>query len=86
MKTKKLLFTAIATIVFIAGANAQNVTIPDANFKAALVANASINTNMDSEIQITEANSYSGSINLSGGIYLLSVGENMNQTFKVIKE
>jgi hypothetical protein len=24
--------------------------------------------------------------NLSGGIYLLSVGENMNQTFKVIKE
>ena len=66
MKTKKLLFTAIATIVFIAGANAQNVTIPDANFKAALVANASINTNMDSEIQITEANSYSGSINVAG--------------------
>jgi hypothetical protein len=24
--------------------------------------------------------------NLSGGIYLFSVGENMNQTFKVIKE
>jgi Leucine-rich repeat (LRR) protein len=44
----------------------QNVNIPDANFKAALVGNASINTNMDSEIQITEANSYSGSIDVAG--------------------
>jgi len=55
MKTKKLLFTAIATIVFIAGAHAQNVTIPNAIFKAALVGNANINSNMDAEIQITEA-------------------------------
>jgi hypothetical protein len=65
MKTKKLLFTAIATIVFIAGANAQNVNIPDANFKAALVANASVNTNMDAEIQVSEASVFNGAINVS---------------------
>ncbi len=66
MKTKNILITAIAIIVFIAGANAQNVNIPDANFKAALVSNANINTNMDTEIQLAEANGYSGSIHVSG--------------------
>jgi Leucine-rich repeat (LRR) protein len=66
MKTKKILLTAIATIVFIAGANAQNVTIPDANFKAALVNNSSINTNMDAEIQVSEASVFNGAINVSG--------------------
>ena len=65
MKTKTLLFTAIATIVLIAGAQAQNVNIPDANFKAALVANASINTNMDTEIQVIEASVFNGAINVS---------------------
>ena len=40
----------------------QNVTIPDANFKAYLVGNTSINTNMDTEIQVSEANSFSGEI------------------------
>lgn len=34
---------------------AQNVNIPDANFKAALLNIASINTNGDSEIQLSEA-------------------------------
>lgn len=33
----------------------QNVNIPDANFKAYLVANTDINTNEDSEIQVSEA-------------------------------
>ncbi len=55
----------MASIAFIAGANAQNVNIPDANFKAALVANASINTNMDAEIQVSEASVFSGAINVS---------------------
>jgi hypothetical protein len=41
----------------------QNVTIPDANFKAYLVGNTAINTNADTEIQVTEAQAYSGSIN-----------------------
>ena len=65
MKTKNLLFSAMASIAFITGAYTQNVTIPDANFKAALVANASINTNMDTEIQISEAAAFTGGINVS---------------------
>ncbi len=40
----------------------QNVYIPDANFKAYLVGNTAINTNGDAEIQISEANSFSGTI------------------------
>ena len=65
MKTKKILLTAMVAIVFIAGAHAQNVTIPDANFKAALVGNASINSNMDAEIQTSEASVFNGAINVS---------------------
>lgn len=38
------------------------VTIPDANFKAYLVGNASINTNSDSEIQCSEAVAFTGQI------------------------
>ena len=60
-----MLITAIATIVFITGAYTQNVTIPDANFKAALVGNASINSNMDGEIQVSEASVFNGAINVS---------------------
>ena len=40
----------------------QNVNIPDANFKAYLVGNSAINTNGDSEIQLSEAHSFNGSI------------------------
>ena len=40
----------------------QNVYIPDANFKAYLVGNMAINTNGDTEIQVSEANSFNGSI------------------------
>ncbi|MCL3780488.1 T9SS type A sorting domain-containing protein [Prolixibacteraceae bacterium JC049] len=39
---------------------AQNVNIPDANFKAALVANNQINTNGDDEISVVEASSFRG--------------------------
>jgi YVTN family beta-propeller protein len=42
------------------------VFIPDANFKAALVANASINSNSDNEIQVTEAEDYLGTLNING--------------------
>lgn len=45
---------------------AQVVTIPDANFKAYLLANASINTNMDTEIQVSEATAFTGHINCPG--------------------
>ena len=44
---------------------AQNVNIPDAIFKAALVGNAAINTNGDSEIQVSEASTYTGIIDVS---------------------
>jgi Leucine-rich repeat (LRR) protein len=40
----------------------QNVNIPDANFKACLVGEPLINTNGDTEIQVSEANAYSGYI------------------------
>ena len=40
----------------------QNVNIPDANFKAYLVGEPSINTNGDSEIQVSEATAYNGGI------------------------
>ena len=40
----------------------QNVNIPDANFKAYLVGNTAINTNGDSVIQVSEANTFGGTI------------------------
>ena len=40
----------------------QIVNIPDANFKAYLVGNTAINTNGDSEIQVSEATTFNGLI------------------------
>ncbi len=40
----------------------QNITIPDATFKEYLVNNLEINLNNDSEIQLSEAQSFSGGI------------------------
>ncbi|MFZ4725321.1 MAG: T9SS type A sorting domain-containing protein [Paludibacter sp.] len=40
------------------------VNIPDANFKTALLANVTINTNNDGEIQCSEATAYTGTINV----------------------
>jgi len=42
----------------------QNVYIPDANFKAYLVGEPSINTNGDTEIQVSEATAFNGMINV----------------------
>ncbi len=52
--------------LFCTAAAGQNVTIPDINFKAALVANPSINTNADGEIQVSEASAFLGTITVSG--------------------
>lgn len=41
---------------------AQNVNIPDANFKTYLLADTAINTNSDSEISIAEAQTFTGTI------------------------
>ena len=40
----------------------QNVNIPDVNFKAYLVGEPLINTNGDTEIQVSEANTFNGTI------------------------
>ena len=60
MKKSLLSIIAIATIGFVS--TAQNVNIPDANFKAYLVGNSLINTNMDAEIQVSEASAFTGVI------------------------
>lgn len=46
--------------------SAQNVNIPDANFKNHLLSISTINTNSDGEIQVSEAAAYTGFINASG--------------------
>ena len=58
---------------FQVGEQACVVNIPDANFKTALLANAAINTNADSQIQCTEAAAYNGAISVnSSGIASLT--------------
>tara|TARA_B100000809_G_scaffold212419_1_gene216378 strand:- start:2482 stop:3975 length:1494 start_codon:yes stop_codon:yes gene_type:complete len=59
---KRILLSIIIITVFSFGANAQNVNIPDANFKAYLVGNSAINTNGDTEIQVSEASAFNGQI------------------------
>jgi len=60
---KKLLLLSIITITTL-GANAQNVNIPDTNFKAYLLGNTAINTDSDpTEISITEASAFTGGFN-----------------------
>jgi hypothetical protein len=61
---KKLIIFPV-TLLFAILSNAQIVNIPDANFKAALVGNLSINTNGDDEIQVSEASAYTGTINVA---------------------
>ena len=58
MKTT-LLFLSVFLFANLFG---QNVYIPDANFKADLLGNPEINTNGDTEIQVSEASSFDGAI------------------------
>ncbi len=60
MKKKYILFL----LTIITFAKAQTVNIPDLNFKAYLINNSEINTNGDNEIQISEAVSFTGTINV----------------------
>jgi Leucine-rich repeat (LRR) protein len=66
---KKILLSALTLLTISTGVNAQDVTIPDATFKAYVVGDPSINTNGDSEIQVSEAASFSGSLFL----YILGI-------------
>lgn len=52
---KKLFFPIVIALGSSFLANAQNVVFKDANFKAKLVKDLTINTNNDSEIQLSEA-------------------------------
>jgi hypothetical protein len=63
---KKKLLTLISIIAFAFTLSAQNVTIPDANFKAYLLANNAINTDADKlNISFTEAVAFKGKLNVS---------------------
>ncbi len=65
--TKPKFITALVAVFMICGlSHAQNVLIPDANFKAYLVGNTSINTNGDTEIQVAEASAFTGVISCQG--------------------
>jgi len=55
-------FTLLLFIFVSFTLHAQNINIPDANFKKALVDNTNINTNGDSEISEDEAEAYTGAI------------------------
>jgi Leucine-rich repeat (LRR) protein len=61
MKTT-LLFLSVFLSASLFG---QNVNIPDADFKAYLVENPEINTNNDTEIQLSEATAFTGKIDLT---------------------
>lgn len=58
----KCKFFGILLLAFLSGV-AQNVNIPDANFKSLLLADLNINTNNDAEISIAEADAYTGELN-----------------------
>ena len=61
MKTT-LLFLSVFLSVNLFG---QNVYIPDVNFRNYLLMNSQINTNDDTEIQVSEASSYNGAIQVN---------------------
>lgn len=68
MKKKITIYTVIVTFIALnpgGFVNAQNLYIPDTIFKAVLVADPSINTNADNEIQVSEAAAYSGTLNVN---------------------
>lgn len=60
----KIILFFCSTLLISAGSFTQNVNIPDANFKNALLLNSSINTNSDTEISFAEAAAYNGILNV----------------------
>ncbi|MGK0387925.1 MAG: hypothetical protein ACI94Y_000652 [Maribacter sp.] len=57
-----LLFTIL---LFCVTLNAQIINVPDSNFKSYLLGNSVINTNGNSEIEFSEATSYTGTLDLN---------------------
>lgn len=60
MKTRIL--SILTFLIMCMGVSAQNVAIPDANFKTYLVGESAININGDTEIQVSEAVAFTGTI------------------------
>jgi hypothetical protein len=61
---KKTLLSILTFIAIGTSLNAQNVNIPDANFKAYLLGDPAINTDADlNEISVAEASTFNGSMN-----------------------
>lgn len=79
---KSLLLLMLAMVISIATTRAQIVNIPDVNFKTSLVGNAAINTNMDTEIQVSEATAFTGFLSCSnlGIIDLTGISAFVNLT------
>ncbi|WP_167343116.1 T9SS type A sorting domain-containing protein [Nonlabens sp. SY33080] len=63
---KQLLVLLIGAFLTTTYLNAQNVNIPDANFKNYLVNSAAINTDGNSEISVAEATAFTGAILVNG--------------------
>jgi len=61
----KPILPILTVLTFTFQITAQNVNIPDADFKGYLLGNSAINTNSDTEIQLSEAQSFAGTIDLS---------------------
>lgn len=59
---KLLLFSTLIFITCFTTLISQNVNIPDPTFKSLLVGTAIINTNSDTEIQVSEAMAFTGTI------------------------
>lgn len=64
MKTRFTLWFLPVLIGWSQVTKAQNVYIPDANFKNYLLSTLTINTNADGEIQVSEAAAFSGTLNV----------------------
>lgn len=65
-KVSKSISLIIFSLFGMSVAQAQNVNIPDAKFKAYLLGNSAINTDSDStEISVAEAQAFTGKINVS---------------------
>lgn len=59
---KKLLYLIVGAIASYSTLNAQDVNIPDSNFKNYLVNNTAINTDGNTEISVAEATAFTGGI------------------------
>ncbi len=65
LKTNYFFYFLLLTFTFTMESKAQVVSFNDSNFKSALINNTNINTNLDGEIQLSEASNFSGSLILS---------------------